>query len=83
MRRLKKSEKSRKKKLNSTLIKLNFRILLIYNALRRGGDFFKFLCNFSMVFGDFFHIFLNFIDNFFCFIEKYSNFVIANDDFRA
>ena len=70
-------------------IKLHFnKIKLLYLAdiqrfAPRGGDFFKFLCNFSMVFGDFFHIFLNFIDNFFCFIEKYSNFVIANDDFRA
>ena len=49
----------------------------------RGGDFFKFLCNFSMVFGDFFTFFFNFIDIFFCFIEKYSNFVIANGYFRA
>ena len=70
-------------------IKLHFnKIKLSYLAdiqcfAPRGGYFFKFLCNFSIVFGDFFHIFLNFIDNFFCFIEKYSNFVIANDDFRA
>ena len=70
-------------------IKLHFnKIKLSYLAdiqcfAPRGGYFFKFLCNFSMVFGYFFHFFLNFIDDFFCFIEKYSNFVIANGYFRA